>query len=105
MGSPRPPFGKGGKVKKIPAGRAGGGNSGGCRLASCSYGRVNTDFFAVFATSLEGYYAIGQSIEGVIFADAYIITSMYRGAALTDEDISSSDYLAAIAFHAQALGV
>jgi hypothetical protein len=82
-----------------------GENRLGCRLASCRYGRVNADFFAALAASFESYYAISQSIEGVIFANAYVVTSMYRRAALTNDDIASSDYLAAIAFHAQALSI
>jgi hypothetical protein len=77
----------------------------GCRLASCCYGRVNADFFAVFAASFEGYNTISQSIESVIFAYADIIASMYGGAPLTNEDVASSDYLTAIALHAQALGI
>ncbi len=82
-----------------------GENSDGYKLASRSYGRVNADFFAVLATALEGDHTISQSIEGVIFAYAYVVTSMYGGTALTDKDVASSDYLSAITLHAQALGI
>lgn len=57
------------------------------------------DFFV-----LEGYRAIGKGEEGVVAALLDVLAGMKLRAALSDDDFTGMDDLAAKALHAEALG-
>jgi hypothetical protein len=62
-------------------------------------GGVDTDLFSILAHPLKGNDSVNLGKDGVVFSKAHIIAGMYLGASLTDQDVSSLDLLATIAFY------
>jgi hypothetical protein len=69
------------------------------------FGRVDIDEAALLALVLEANDAVHLREEGVVLAAAYVGAGLQRGAALTDDDASTEDRLAAEYLHSEPLGV
>ena len=68
-------------------------------------GGIDVDEAAVLALVLEADDAVDFGEEGVVLAAAYVGAGLERGAALTDDDATAEDGLAAEYLDAEPLGV
>ena len=69
------------------------------------FGWVDVDETAVLALVLEANDAVDLGEESVVFAAAYVGAGFERGAALTNDDASTEDGLAAEYFDSEPLGI
>ena len=66
--------------------------------------RDNAYFLAVAAHALEFYLAIFESEQGIVAADAYVLSWMNVSTSLTVQDVTSQYELTVCAFCAKTLG-
>lgn len=66
--------------------------------------RDNAYFLAVAAHALEFYLAIFESEQGIVAADAYVLSWMNVSTSLTVQDVASQYELTVCAFCAKTLG-
>ncbi len=64
---------------------------------------VNADTLAVAAVALKANLTVDCCKQGIIGADADIVTRMDMGTALTDKDVAREDILTVAALYAKAL--
>ncbi len=62
---------------------------------------VDVDELAAVLACGEGYGAVDECIDGVVFAHAYVETGMVDGAALTFDDVAGFGKLTAEEFHTE----
>ena len=67
-------------------------------------GGVNRNLLTILAQTLEADNAAHQREQGVVLADAHVLTGMNLGAALTNENVASLRELTVGTLRAKALG-
>lgn len=68
-------------------------------------GGVNRDLLTILAQPLEAHNAVRLGEQGVVGADAHVLTGVDVGAALTDQDIAGQNVLSVGALGTKALGL
>ena len=64
---------------------------------------LDADLLAVAAHALEAHTAIHQSKQGIVAADAHVLTGMDMGAALTHQNVAGQNELTIGALEAETL--
>src|SRR4051812_24524291 len=73
--------------------------------ALCCRSGVHGDLLALAVVTLERHDAFDQRVQGEVTTQADVAARMKLRAALTDENLAGTDFLTAIALHAQHLRI